>query len=208
MTLRIERLEMPPFGANTYVVGDDVSKEAIIIDPGKDVDRIADVLKRHGYTAKAILATHGHIDHVAGAADAKARFAVPFMVHSADKVWIDSLDRQSKQFGFPHCETPHVDRWLASNDKIAIGTHEGQVVHTPGHSEGGCSVIFADDKIAFTGDTLFRSGVGRSDMPGGSSKILMSSIQSNLVPLGDDVAFHPGHGPSGNIGEERRRLGM
>lgn len=208
MTLRVERLEMAPFGANTYVVGDDVSKEALIIDPGRDVARIADTLIRLGYEAKAILATHGHIDHVAGAADARARFAVPFMVHLGDKAWIENLDRQSMQFGFPRCETPQVDRWLLPNDGIAVGNHNALVVHTPGHSEGGCSVAFSDDKVAFTGDTLFRSGVGRSDMPGGSSAVLMSSILSVLVPLGDDVAFHPGHGPAGNIGEERRRLGM
>lgn len=206
--LKIERLEMSPLRVNTYVVGDEATKEAIIIDPGTDVQRIADALAWLGYRPKRIVATHGHIDHVAGAAEARTRFGVPFMVHEGDKAWIDSLDAQAAQIGIVPCRTPVIDRWLHANDELSIGAHRARILHTPGHSDGACSIVFDKDRVAFTGDTLFRAGVGRTDFRGGSATVLMSSIRSSLVPLGDDVAIHPGHGPAGIMGEERRRLGM
>jgi hydroxyacylglutathione hydrolase len=203
MDLLIEAVTFPPFAENTYVVGDPESRQALLVDPGGRVDALADILARHQLEPVAIVATHGHIDHVSGVAEAKARFQVPFWLHEADRFWLEGLDMQAMLFGFPRGVTPQVERWLEDGDPIALGAQSGRVIHTPGHSPGGICLFFADAGILFTGDTLFANSVGRTDLPGGSSPDLAASIRARLYPLGDDVTFYPGHGPSGRLGHER-----
>ncbi len=203
MDLLIEAVTSPPFAENTYVVAEPKSRQALLVDPGGRVDALADILARQQLEPVAIVATHGHIDHVSGVAEAKARFQVPFWLHEADRFWLEGLDMQAMLFGFPRGVIPQVERWLEDGDPVALGAQSGRVIHTPGHSPGGICIFFPEAKALFTGDTLFANSVGRTDLPGGSPPDLATSIRARLYPLGDDVTFYPGHGPSGRLGHER-----
>lgn len=203
MGLFIQVLVSPPFGENTYVVADPESRQALLIDPGGEASAVADVLARERLEPVAIVATHGHIDHVSGVSEAKARFQVPFWLHEADRLWLEGLDMQAMLFGFPRGEVPGVERWLGDGDSISLGAQSGRVIHTPGHTPGGICLFFPEAQALFTGDTLFANSVGRTDLPGGSLPDLVSSIRERLYPLGDEVTFYPGHGPGGRLGDER-----
>jgi glyoxylase-like metal-dependent hydrolase (beta-lactamase superfamily II) len=203
VSLFVEAQAVPPFGANAYLVGDPESKKAILIDPGGPVDALLAALEREKLTPVAILATHAHIDHVAGVAEAKARLGVPFWLQSDDRRWLEGLDMQAAMFGFGRVEIPTVERWLEDRDAFRLGSLEGRVIHTPGHSPGSCCVFFEEAKALFSGDTLFVNAVGRTDLPGGSARQLVASIRERLFPLGDGVRLYPGHGPPGLLGDER-----
>ncbi len=203
MDLFVKALASPPFGENTYVAADLETRKALLVDPGGDLSPLEDVLSRERLEPVAIVATHAHIDHVAGVAAAKARFQVPFWLHEADAQWLEGLDLQAMMFGFPRGETPSVDRWLKGGDAVALGAQSGLVIHAPGHTPGGICLYFAGAGVLFTGDTLFANSVGRTDLPGGSLPDLVTSLRSRIYPLGDDVVFYPGHGPAGRLGDER-----
>lgn len=204
MALGIEGLVVPPFGENTFLVWDPATREALLIDPGGEIEAIAQTVAREGLTLKAIVNTHGHIDHVAAAADARRRFGVPFSLHEGDREWVERLAEQAMFFGFPKVQAPQVDHWLVDDEELTLGRLRFRVLHTPGHTAGGCCLFFPDEKVLFTGDTLFVGSIGRTDLPGGSMPQLLDSIRRRLFPLGDDVRFHPGHGPSGALGQERQ----
>jgi hydroxyacylglutathione hydrolase len=193
-----------PFAANAYLAACDRTGEAVLIDPGGDVPRVLALAEPGGYRVTRIFCTHGHIDHVAGAAEAKARTGAPLALHAADLPWLEALPRQAEMFGFDAVEVPTVDQRPADGEPFRVGACEGTVLHTPGHSQGSACLAFAEEKLVFTGDTLFSGSVGRTDLPGGDFEALHRSIRSKLFALADDVRFHPGHGPGGTIGEERR----
>jgi glyoxylase-like metal-dependent hydrolase (beta-lactamase superfamily II) len=151
-----------------------------------------------------IFCTHGHIDHVAAGAEARALTGAPLQLHPADEGWLEALPRQAEMFGFDPVSPPTVDHRHADGESFRVGELEARVIHTPGHSAGSCSLLFPSEKVLFTGDTLFAGSVGRTDLPGGDFAALERSIRERLFPLGDDVRFHPGHGPSGTLGDERR----
>jgi glyoxylase-like metal-dependent hydrolase (beta-lactamase superfamily II) len=193
-----------PFAANCYLAACTSTGEAVLVDPGGDTDRALGLAAPEGFEVVRIFCTHGHIDHVAGAAEAKARTGAPLSIHAADRGWVESLTRQAEMFGFDTVQAPAVDRFHEDGETVRVGDHAGKVIHTPGHSPGSCCLVFAEAGVVFTGDTLFAGSVGRTDLPGGDFEALERSIKDRLFPLGDDLRFLPGHGPGGTLGDERR----
>jgi hydroxyacylglutathione hydrolase len=192
-----------PFAMNAYLVACGETGDALLIDPGAEVGRVLR-LREPGWRIGRIFLTHGHIDHVAGAAEARAATGAPLSIHAADEGWLASLPRQAEMFGFEGATVPTVDLFHRGGEVLTLGALTGTVLHTPGHSAGSTCLWFPEADLLFTGDTLFAGSVGRTDLPGGDFEALASSIRERLFPLGDAVTFHPGHGPAGTIGEERR----
>jgi hydroxyacylglutathione hydrolase len=193
-----------PLASNCYLVGDPASREAILVDPGEYVPAVEALAAPEGFRITRILLTHGHFDHVSGGAEARRALGVPLWLHAADVPQLARLGQVAAMFGFGDGVPPEIDHRPEDGERFAVGGEEGQVIHTPGHSPGGLCLWFAKAKALVTGDTLFVGSVGRTDLPGGDTKALVSSIREKLFPLGDDVRFFPGHGPSGLLGEERR----
>jgi glyoxylase-like metal-dependent hydrolase (beta-lactamase superfamily II) len=210
-----------PFAENTLLVGDGETGEAILIDPGgsggpggtgapgdpgSDLERTLLMREPGPFHIARIFLTHGHIDHVAGCAEAKGRLGVPCQIHRGDAPWLDAIPQQAEMFGFKCArERPDIDHFHEDGETLTMGEHEGRIVHTPGHSRGSCCLFFEKARILFAGDTLFAGSVGRTDLPGGDFEALERSIREKLFPLGDDVRFFPGHGPSAMLGDERLR---
>ncbi len=201
--LVVRQAVVGPFAENTWLVADDGTGDAVVIDPGGDTARVLG-LAQPDFRVRAILATHGHVDHVFGAEELARRTGAPFRIHEGDAPFLRALPAQAAGLGFGAARVPEVASHLVDGEVVRVGGHEARVVHTPGHSPGGVSLFFPVDRLLFTGDTLFAGSVGRTDLPGGSGDALVRSIRERLFPLGDDVRFLPGHGPGGTLGEERR----
>jgi glyoxylase-like metal-dependent hydrolase (beta-lactamase superfamily II) len=193
-----------PFAANAYVAACSRTGEAVLVDPGGDVPRVLALREPGGYRVVRIFCTHGHVDHVAGATEAKAETGAPLQIHAADEGWLASLLRQAETFGFDASEPPEIDHRHGDGESFRVGACEAKVIHTPGHTPGSSCLWFPDARVLFTGDTLFAGSVGRTDLPGGDTDALVRSVKEKLFPLGDDVRFYPGHGPAGLLGDERR----
>jgi len=193
-----------PFAANCYLAICTRTGDAILIDPGGDCGRALDLRNPEGYRIGRIFCTHGHIDHVAGAAEARAATRAPLQIHAADEGWLAALGKQAEMFGLDAVEAPTVDHRHEDGESFGLGACEATVIHTPGHTPGSSCLFFPEARILFTGDTLFSGSVGRTDLPGGDTEALVGSIREKLFPLGDDVRFYPGHGPGGTLAEERR----
>ena len=158
-----------------------------------------------GVTPERILLTHGHMDHVGGTRELADRYDIPVEgPHREDAFWLDALPAQSKMFGFPHTDAFTPDRWLDEGDRVSVGEEEMSVLHCPGHTPGHVVFFHAGDQLAIVGDVLFQGSIGRTDFPRGDHRALLASIRDKLFPLGDDVAFIPGHGPMSTLGAERR----
>jgi hydroxyacylglutathione hydrolase len=202
--LTVRTVEIGPFASNCHLVADTKSGDALLIDPGDDSPEIASLREPGGFRVTRIVCTHGHIDHVMGGAPARALFGSPLWLHAGDVPWLLKLPAQVAMFGFDLPAVPQVDHRPADGELFTVGGQEVRVIHTPGHSPGSICLWFAAAKVLFTGDTLFTGSVGRTDLPGGDTQALVRSIRERLFPLGDDVRFFPGHGPSGLLGEERK----
>lgn len=202
--LVVRSLVTGPFAENTYVVGCDRTSEAILIDPGGDIPRIWELLQPGGFEMQRIVCTHGHIDHVAGVAEAQKRSGAPLQIHAGERIWLERIFEQAEMFGFENVGAVAVEHEHTDGEVFTVGQHPVRIIHTPGHSQGGCSLFFPDDQILFSGDTLFAGAVGRTDLPGGDFRQLAHSIREKLFPLGDSVRFYPGHGREGLLGDERR----
>lgn len=192
-----------PFRQNSYVLGDPATGEAVLVDPGDEPDRIEALLERHGLTPKYVLNTHAHLDHVGAVHHFQRRHGLPFYLHPGDREWLENLPLQGRMFGVEVGPVPRVDRWIADGDRFPLGSRTIEVIHTPGHTPGGCCLYLPEDRALITGDTLFAGSVGRTDFPGGSWEELERSIRTRLFPLGDDVVFYSGHGPASTLGRER-----
>jgi hydroxyacylglutathione hydrolase len=194
-----------PFQQNCSVLWCPDSREAAIVDPGGDLDRIARAVDKLGVTPKTILLTHGHVDHVAGADELRRRMGIPIVgPHLDDAFWLQSLASQSAMFGFSAAEAFEPDTWLDEGDSISVGGAALDVLHCPGHTPGHVVFVQKTAKFAIVGDVLFQGSIGRTDFPRGSYADLIRSIKTKLLPLGDDVVIVPGHGPGSTIGTERR----
>ena len=193
-----------PFAANCYLAACRRTGEAILLDPGGDTSRALGMRAPDGYRVTRIFCTHGHVDHVAGAAEAKRLTGAPLEIHAADEPWLAAVPAQAEMFGFEPAEAPVADLRAEDGETIRVGDLEAKVLHTPGHSAGSSCLWFPAAGVIFTGDTLFAGSVGRTDLPGGDFEALAASIRGKLLGLGDDVRFYPGHGPAGTIGDERR----
>jgi glyoxylase-like metal-dependent hydrolase (beta-lactamase superfamily II) len=203
--LVIRNAVVGPFAENTYLVGDSETREAILIDPGGELDRVLAMREPGGFEIRRVFLTHGHIDHVAGCAEACRRTGATSQVHGADVPWLAGVPQQAEMFGFEEArEAPTADHLHEDGETLTVGEHVGRILHTPGHSGGSCCLVFEKARTVFVGDTLFSGSVGRTDLPGGSFEELERSIRERIFPLGDDVRFFPGHGPGGTLGDERR----
>jgi len=198
--------EILPVGllaCNCSVVADEVSHEAIVIDPGDDISEILKILERHVLKVNMIVITHAHIDHIGGAAKLRALTGAPVYMHSGDEVLAENLEMQAGWLGCETPENPGIDKPAREGDSLRAGSIEARVLHTPGHTPGSISIFIPDEKKLIAGDTLFRGSVGRTDLPGGDARALASSIRNKLYVLPDDTVVTPGHGDETSIGEEK-----
>jgi glyoxylase-like metal-dependent hydrolase (beta-lactamase superfamily II) len=202
----IDHFPVGPLGCNCSIVADDVAKQAIVIDPGGDFDVIRRRLDAHGLTVTAIVHTHTHIDHVGATAPLQAHCGVDAHIHEADRFLYDMLPIQAQMLGIPLPETCVMQGNLRDDFSLRTGELELCVLHTPGHTPG--SVCFTashgNERWAFTGDTLFQRSIGRTDLWGGDSDVIMRSLKQRIVPLPDETTVVPGHGPLTTIGDEKR----
>ncbi|MDD2875406.1 MAG: MBL fold metallo-hydrolase [Azoarcus sp.] len=193
-----------PFEQNCSIIWCDKTRKAAVVDPGGNLDRILAAAKALGVTIEKILITHGHIDHAGGAAKLARELGVPIEgPQEEDRFWIDGMAQQSKMFGFPDVETFTPDRWLHDGDTVTVGEQTLNVIHTPGHTPGHVVFVHPESRLALVGDVLFAGSIGRTDFPRGDHQTLINSIRNKLFPLGDDITFVPGHGPTSTFGEER-----
>ena len=193
-----------PFEQNCSIVWCEKTRRAAIVDPGGDADRILAAIEQFGVVAERILLTHGHIDHVGAAAVLSKQLNVPIDgPQQADRFWLESLPQQSKMFGLSNVATFEPDRWLEDGDQIEVGEVTFEVLHTPGHTPGHIVFFQCEQRLALVGDVLFAGSIGRTDFPQGNYSALIDSIRNKLFPLGDDVTFIPGHGPTSSFGQER-----
>ncbi len=194
-----------PFEQNCTLLWCAETREAAVVDPGGDLDRIRAAVAAAGVTLKQILLTHAHIDHAGGVAELAAAEHLPIVgPHPGDQFWIDGLGQQARHFGFRPSQPFTPDRWLGQGDSIQVGKLALEVRHCPGHTPGHVVFFVPEEKLAIVGDVLFAGSIGRTDFPGGNFETLVTSIREQLFTLGDDVEFIPGHGPMSTIGEERR----
>jgi len=194
-----------PFQQNCSILVDEATNRAVAIDPGGDLDRIDAALASTGATLEKVLLTHGHIDHCGQAAEYARRHRVPIEgPHVDDRFWIEQLPGQGRMFGVPPLAAFESDRWLADGDVVRFGQVELQVAHCPGHTPGHVVFHHPESRLAIVGDVLFQGSIGRTDFPRGNLDTLLTSITTRLWPLGDDVTFVPGHGPTSTFGEERQ----
>ncbi len=193
-----------PFVQNVYLLWCGETMEGVLVDPGWEPERILAMAEDAGVSVKAVLATHGHIDHVWGAVPVCEATGAPFRMHPGDLYWLEALDRQAEMFGLePPPATPSVDEPLAGGDVVRFGRVSLQVLHTPGHTPG--SVSFHDGAGSlWTGDTLFHGSIGRTDFPGGDFPTIRRSIREGLFALPADTTVFPGHGPATRLGAEKR----
>lgn len=191
-------------GCNCSIVGDETTGEAMVIDPGDDVERILAILRQHGLTLKTIVVTHAHIDHIGGAARLRAATGAPVYMHQADTMLSDHLDTQAAWLGIEVPEDPGIDTPAREGDTLRAGSIEATVLHTPGHTPGSISLYLAAENMLIAGDTLFRGSVGRTDLPGGDSAEIVRSIRAKIYSLPESTIVIPGHGAATTIATEKK----
>jgi len=206
MALMIQ--EVIPVGmlqCNCYILGDETMGEAVVIDPGDDIERLQEVLQRHRLAPKYIIATHAHIDHVGGIEKLAQSSGAAVMMHREDLPLYQNLAIQAAFLGMRPPGTVDVDQFLRDGDHVRWAAHSLEVLHTPGHSPGSLSLYLPGDQHRiFSGDTLFQASIGRTDLWGGSYEEILRSIADKLLGFADQTPVFPGHGPATSIGEERR----
>ncbi|MGO4712124.1 MBL fold metallo-hydrolase [Bradyrhizobium sp. 2TAF24] len=193
------------FQQNCTLLWCETTRRAVVVDPGGDVPAIADAIAKTGVTVEKIWLTHGHIDHVGGAAELSDALKVPIEgPHIADKFLLDRVVESGANFGITGVRNFTPDRWLDEGETVSVGELTFQILHCPGHSPGSVVFFNPDMRFALMGDVLFNGSIGRTDLPGGSHATLLKSITEKILPLGDDVGFICGHGPGSTVGDERR----
>lgn len=201
----LETRAVPPFMKNGYVLGCDATRQGVVIDPGDDVDLLLAAVAEHRLTPAAILLTHAHLDHITGVARARAALDVPVWLHEADNPLYENVVQQGAMFGFRVDPQPAVDHFYRDGQVIEVGRLSLTVRHTPGHCPGGvCLALAGAPQVLFVGDTLFAGSIGRTDLPGGDTATLVSSIREVLYAYPDDTIVLSGHGEPTTIGREKR----
>ena len=203
--MKVIVLPVTPFAQNCSLLCCEKSAKAAVVDPGGDIERILEAAAEAGTEIEKILVTHAHIDHAGGVAELAETLNIPVEgPHREDQYWIDALPEQARMFGVRQARKFKPDRWLEQGDSVSFGQVELEVYHCPGHTPGHIIFFHVDTRLAIVGDVLFKGSIGRTDFPRGDYATLIQSIRNQLWPLGDDVQFIPGHGPTSTFGEERR----
>ncbi|MDO8578884.1 MAG: MBL fold metallo-hydrolase [Dehalococcoidales bacterium] len=200
--MNIEKIEVGPLGVNCYLLGDEAARVGIIIDPGAEPETILKRVKNLKLDIKSIVITHGHFDHTGALKEIKDATGADIAIHAEDARRLGAKDPMAATFGISYSTPPAPNRLLKDGDIIRAGSLQLQVLHTPGHTPG--SICLLGDGVVFTGDTLFCSGIGRTDLPGGSPEKILDSIRNKLMVLPGNTTVYPGHGPETTIGQERR----
>jgi hydroxyacylglutathione hydrolase len=198
-----EILAVGPLLCNCSIVGDEASHEAMVIDPGADVSQILAIVARHGLQVKQIVVTHAHLDHVGGAMALKKATGAPILLNEKDEALVAMLPMQAQWLGMRDPGKVEIDDSPRRGDKVSAGAVSGEVLLTPGHTEGSLCLYFEAEKKLIAGDTLFAGSIGRTDLPGGSMEKILHSLHATVMELPDEVIVVPGHGPLTTIGEER-----
>ena len=202
--LKVQILPVTAFQQNCTLMVCTATNTAALTDPGGDLDAVHDLIKQSGATLSKIFLTHGHLDHCAAARVLADHYGVPIEgPHIEDKFWIDQLESHSAKYGFQNWGVFTPDRWLAHGDTVTLGEHTLDVYHCPGHTPGHVVFVDATERLAWVGDVIFAGSIGRTDFPRGNHDDLIHSIKTHLFPLGDDITFIPGHGPTSTFGQER-----
>ena len=198
--------EILPVGmlqCNCSVFGDEATREAMVVDPGDDIEGILEILARHALTVKAIVITHAHIDHIGGAQKLKRATGAPVYMNSADEELRRHMDVQASWLGVATPEVADIDVDPKDGQRLLVGSNEIQILHTPGHTQGSICLWLPGEGKLVAGDTLFRDSIGRTDLPGGDGRQILRSIQEKLVPLPGGTLVYPGHGESTTMERER-----
>lgn len=203
--IRAAIVPVTPLQQNCSIVWCAETNKGAFIDPGGDIDRLLAAVEETGCEIEKILLTHGHADHAGAADELRERLGVPIEgPHIDDKFWIKDIPTSSAKYGFPGGRAFDSDRWLVGGDQVTVGKATFDVYHCPGHTPGHVVFHQPESQVAFVGDVLFQGSIGRTDFPKGNHEQLITSITSQLWPLGDDTAFVPGHGPMSTFGHERK----
>jgi hydroxyacylglutathione hydrolase len=204
-TLKVLIIPVTPFEQNCSLVFDEESKRGAIVDPGGDVPNILKAIEQSNVKVEKIFLTHGHIDHAGGAAELRDALGVQIEgPHKDDLFLLNDLPKSGIKFGISDSRSVVPDRWLSDGDEVTVAGMTFLILHSPGHSPGSVVFFNNENRFALMGDVLFQGSVGRTDFPYGSHDTLMKSIKEKVLPLGDDVAFLPGHGRASQIGIERK----
>jgi len=198
-----EILPVGPLQCNCSIVGDETTHEAMVIDPGDEIQSILAVVRKHNLQVKQIVITHAHIDHVGGAMKLRAATGAPILLNQNDYDLLKMLDIQASWIRVPPPGKVEIDRNIGQADTVKTGSLTANVLFTPGHTEGSVCLYFPNEKTLIAGDTLFAGSIGRTDLPGGSFEKIIDSLHEKLLALPDDTLVIPGHGPQTTIGEER-----
>jgi hydroxyacylglutathione hydrolase len=202
---KIMIIPVTPFQQNCSLLWNEDTHIGAVCDPGGDVPTIMQAIKQAGVTVEKILLTHGHIDHAGGAAELKEKLSVPIEGPQREDLFLlESLPDSGAKYGMAGVQPIIPDRWLAEGDTVTVGALTFSILECPGHTPGSVVFFNTAHRFCLMGDVLFQGSVGRTDIPRGDHETLIASIRNKLLPLGDDVAFLPGHGPASTIGEERR----
>jgi len=198
-----EILPVGMLACNCSILGDEATREAMVVDPGDDIAGILRVVERHGLHVTMIVVTHAHIDHVGGAHKLKAATGAPVTMSAEDLPLYEQLDVQAAWLGLAPPERTAIDVTAHEGQKMLVGASEFEVLETPGHTPGSISLWIPTEKKVLAGDTLFRDSIGRTDLPGGDGRRILRSIRDKLLPLAEDTVVIPGHGEATTIGREK-----
>jgi len=198
-----EILPVGPLQCNCSIIGDEATREAMVIDPGDEIDEVLIILSKHNLKVKQIVVTHAHIDHVGGAMKLRAATGAPILLNQNDLALLKMLDVQAAWVGMAAPGQVEIDQSVGGTDTIRAGSLTANVLDTPGHTEGSICLYFPAENKLIAGDTLFAGSIGRTDLPGGSFEKIIRSLHQTVLALPDDTVVVPGHGPLTTIGEER-----
>ncbi|MBZ5616665.1 MAG: MBL fold metallo-hydrolase [Acidobacteriia bacterium] len=196
-------LPVGPLQCNCSVIGDETTREAMVIDPGDDIEDVLAIVRRYQLEVKQIVITHAHIDHVGGAMKLRAQTGAPILLNQNDYALLKMLDVQASWLGMAPPGKVAIEANIADGETLQTGGLTANVLHTPGHTEGSVCLYFPAEKLLISGDTLFARSIGRTDLPGGSFEKIIRSLHDRVLTLPDETVVIPGHGPRTTIGEER-----
>lgn len=204
MSIQIHMMALGMLPTNAYVIADDETHNAVLIDPSDEPYQIIHLLEENNYTVKEILATHGHFDHVLASQALKEHTQAPFRIHEKDLGFLEKSEEVARAYGIKASPPAKPDSYIEDGDVFEVDSIRLETIFTPGHAPGHVSFVLASEQAVFSGDCLFAGSIGRTDLPGADYETLMKSISNKLLPLGDDFTVYNGHGPITTIGKERQ----